>query len=169
MKSGTASSHRRTSQLFRELARTAPDHITMGAVATALEDRGFGFVILLLALPNIVPGPYLPGFSTILALPIIALAVQLALGRTHPNLPRRVRERAWTRSRFIAFAERAARLLERIERWVGPRRGWLTEPIGQRFLGAALILYALMLSLPIPAGSIPVSYTHLTLPTICSV
>jgi hypothetical protein len=150
-----AAPHSRTSQILRKLARDAPESITMGGLAAALEDRGFGFAILLLTLPNIVPGPYIPGFSTILSLPIIVLGVQVMLGRDYPNLPRWVRERRLKRDRFVAFVERAAPFLARLERWLGPRPGWLTTPAGERLLGAALIFYAGVLSLPIPAGSIP--------------
>ena len=147
----------RTSALLRELAAGAGERISLEELGAALEDRAFGILVLCLALPNAVPGPYIPGFSAVLALPIVWLGLQLALGRSEPRLPGFLRRRSFTRARFARFLDRATPLLLRIEGWLGPHPGWLTEPRGHRFLGLALVVYGFGLSLPVPLGNLPVA------------
>jgi hypothetical protein len=147
----------RASVLLQTLARSAPEQIKLGVVAAALEDRGFGIAILCLALPNAVPGPYLPGVSMVFGLPIIWLGLQMARGRTTPGLPGWLERRSVGRRRFTRLVAHAAPLLTRIERWLMPRPGWLTRAPGQRLAGMALIVYGLVLSLPIPLGNLPVA------------
>ncbi|HEV2303770.1 MAG TPA: exopolysaccharide biosynthesis protein [Stellaceae bacterium] len=152
-----AHSRVRTSALLREFAEGAGERVSLGELGAALEDRAFGILVLCLALPNAVPGPYIPGFSAILALPIMWLGLQLALGFSHPRLPGFVRRRSFTRARFTRFIDRATPLLRRIESWLGPHPGWLTETRGHRLLGLALVVFGFGLSLPVPLGNLPVA------------
>ena len=147
----------RISELLRRLADSAPERVSLAAVTAALQERGIGIAVLCLALPNALPGPYLPGVSTLFALPIAWLGLQLAGGRDDPNLPRWLRERSVERRRFVELVERAAPFLDRIERWLGPRPGWLTRRRGRRLSGFALTVLALVLAMPIPLGNLPIA------------
>jgi hypothetical protein len=147
----------RISALLRRLAAAAPEQVSLGAVAAALEERGVGIAILCLALPNAVPGPSLPGISALFALPIAWLGLQLARGRDYAEFPRWLRERSVERRRFVGLVARAVPIIDRIERWLGPRPGWLTRGPGRRLQGSALVLYGLVLAMPIPLGNLPIA------------
>jgi hypothetical protein len=147
----------RTSAVLRRLAERAGERISIEELGDALEDRAFGILVLCLALPNAVPGPYIPGFSAVFALPIMWLGLQLALGFSHPRLPGFVRRRSFARARFARFVARATPLLLRIENWLGPHPGYLTEPRGRRFLGFVFVVFGFGLSLPVPFGNLPVA------------
>ena len=66
-----------------------PDDVkaTLGEMVAKLESRGYGVLLFLFAAPNLTPGPSLPGFSTIFALPLMLIAAQMALGIDSPKLP----------------------------------------------------------------------------------
>jgi hypothetical protein len=147
----------RASALLRRLAETAPDRVSLGDVTAALKERGIGIAVLCLALPNALPGPSLPGISAFMGLPIAWLGLEMARGRAHPRLPRWLREWSVGRRRFAGLVTRAAPLLDRLERWLGPRPGWLTRGPGRRLPGLALILYGLVLAMPIPLGNLPIA------------
>jgi hypothetical protein len=146
----------RTSDLLRGLAQAGPERVTLPMIAGVLEDRGLGIVVLCLALPNGIPGPYVPGLSTLLALPIVWLGVQLAIGRRRAPLPGFLRRVSFRRQRFAGFVGRATPWLVRIEAWLGPRPSWLVTESGLRCLGIALIVFAMVMALPIPFGNIPI-------------
>jgi hypothetical protein len=146
----------RTSELLAALAASAPERLSLGLIGGALGERQLGIVILCMALPNCIPGPALPGFSTVLALPIIWIGGQLALGLGGAGLPRFLRHRTVSRRRFIAFVLRATPWLVRMERWIGPRPSFLTTVPGQRCLGVIFALYGLVLAVPMPFGNIPI-------------
>lgn len=147
----------RASAVLRGLAAAAPERVSLGGVAAALEERAVGIVVLCLALPNALPGPTLPGISAVLALPIVWLGVQLARGRDRLQFPRWLRERSVGRRRFVGLVARAAPLLDRLERRLGPRPSWLTRGSGRRLAGLALMLYGLVLAMPIPLGNLPIA------------
>jgi hypothetical protein len=147
----------RASTLLQRLAAAAPERVSLGAVTAALEERGIGIAVLCLALPNALPGPSLPGISALFALPIVWLGLQLARGRDYPHFPRWLRERSVERRRFVGLVARAAPLIDRLERWLGPRPGWLTGGPGRRLHGFALVLYGLVLAMPIPLGNLPIA------------
>lgn len=148
----------RTSALLRALADAAPEQVSLGAIGEALGHRRPGIAVLCLALPNCIPGPYIPGFSTILALPIIWIGVQLTLRTAVAPLPGFLHRLTFSRERFVRFVDRAAPWMIRMERRVGPRPSVMTTPTGRRCLGAVLVLYAIVLALPIPLGNIPIGF-----------
>jgi hypothetical protein len=143
---------RRTSDFLREFAAAhGGPRVTLGEVIDALGERGFGLLILLLALPNVVPGPAMPGFSAAFAIPLSFLAAQLAGGRDEPRLPAWLLRRSMTLAGFRQLVAYAAPPIRRVERWLRPRPG-LPE---RRWLGLALLLLTLALAVPIPFANVP--------------
>ena len=140
--------------LAADLARP---RISIADLLAALDDQGFGLLLLVLALPNAVPGPMIPGFSVPFALGIAALGVQLALGLHRPRLPRWLRAASVPQERFRRFVERTAPLLLRVERWLRPRPSALTQGLGERLVGVALVGLSAVLALPVPFGNVPVA------------
>jgi hypothetical protein len=148
----------RTSEILSALARThRGPRVALGDLAAALGERGFGLWILLLALPNAVPGPAIPGFSLVFALPMLALTVQIIIGWHEPHLPRWLLRRSIPGSAFSGFVAKASPLLVRAERWLRPRPIWLTGRRGSRFLGLGLAVLSAVLALPIPLCNGPVA------------
>jgi hypothetical protein len=142
----------RTSELLVRLAAAhAAPRISIGDVVAALGERGFGVLILMLALPNALPGPAMPGLSALFAIPLAFLAAQLAGGRHEPQLPRWLLRRSITIEQFRRLVGWAAPPMRRIEAWLRPRPG-LPD---RRWLGLALLLLTLALAMPIPFANVP--------------
>src|SRR5262245_54418873 len=79
---------RRTSHLLRDFVTSHPEpRISLGALRDALGDRGFGVLLFIFALPNLVP-VNIPLLSAVLGLPLVLLAAQLTYGRHKPWFPR---------------------------------------------------------------------------------
>lgn len=148
-----AQTRRRASEILEDFAAHAHgDTITVGDLTRLLGDRAFGMLLLLLALPNIIP---LPGLSTAVGVPMILLGAQLALGWPAPRLPRRLNNVAFKRETLLAVLAKAKPYVERVERRVRPRLLSLVEGPGERLAGAAVMILAAVLSLPIVFGNLP--------------
>lgn len=93
--------------LSRVLSKLAGDEsrerITVGDLMTTLRGRARAAMLLVFALPNLLPAP--PGLSFVLGAPLLFLAAQLAFGR--PTwLPHVVTERSISRSYFARLMRR---------------------------------------------------------------
>jgi hypothetical protein len=144
---------KRASEVLLDLCRAWPDErISIGDLMTALGDRGYGLLMLALALPNLIPAP-LPGLSGILGTPIIILCVMMLLGYPQPVLPQALRRRSLPRAAMEAVLTRAQPWLARLERHVRP--GTLPLPHRGVEVAASLLLgiNASLLALPIPFGN----------------
>jgi hypothetical protein len=143
----------RTSEVLRDFidSQTAP-HISLGELRDALGDRGFGILIFIFALPNLVP-LNIPLLSAVLGVPLVLLAAQLSYGRHEPWLPNWLTARSFPRESFAAVVRRSLPYLERAERLLRPRLTGLLSWTGERFVGAALLVLAIVLTAPIPFGN----------------
>jgi hypothetical protein len=141
---------RRTSQLLRDFvtSHTEP-RISLGALRDALEDRGFGVLLFIFALPNLVP-VNIPLLSAVLGLPLVLLAVQLSYGRHKPWFPNWLTEQSFPRQGLTNVVLRALPFLERTERLLKPRLTVLLSWTAERLVGIAILILALILTLPIP-------------------
>lgn len=145
------------STLLAELAAGAAPRVTLGELLDLLRERGFALLILLLALPNAVPGPAMPGLSTVTGVPLALIALQLALGAVEPRLPVWARRKSLPRDRFRALVGRAMPWLKRLEAVVRPRMLQITSHYGERMIGSWIVVAALFLSLPVPLGNLPMA------------
>ncbi len=128
------------------------DRVRLGDLVGSLGDKAYGLLLILFAAPNLLPFG-VPGISSVLALPMIILALQFTAGRVRPWLPRWLAERTVSTAsirRLIAFI---VPWLQRAERVVRPRLTRLAAGPAQRVLGAAILVLALVLVLPIPLGN----------------
>lgn len=130
-----------------EIARTGGDGPqTLGHVVDALDDRAFGLLILILAIPCLVPG--LPG-AQLIAIPIFLLGLQIVAGRNEPWLPGAAMRARLKPEWLTAIADFAARRLRWTERLSRPRWRFIAHGPGERLLGLIIALAAVTIMLPI--------------------
>lgn len=126
--------------------------LTVGQMLEAFDSRAFGATLLVFGLLNCLPLP--PGSSTILSLPILLLAPQIALGANAPWLPRGLVEKPLKRDDLRGLFKRISPVLRRLEVVTRPRLGFLFAAGGERFIGVVCTLLAMVLVLPIPLGNL---------------
>jgi len=133
-----------------------PEHerATVGELVAKLDERGHALVLLLLAAPNLTPGPSMPGFSTIFGVPLCIVAFEMIQGRRTLRLPRFLARISIPRRRIANFIVKLEPLLRRVERVLKPRGPVFDGPAATRGLGMACVLLAVLLSLPIPVFSL---------------
>jgi hypothetical protein len=141
---------RRTSELLRDFVTSHPEpRISLGALRDALGDRGFGVLLFIFALPNLVP-VNIPLLSAVLGLPLVLLAAQLTYGRHKPWFPHWLTRQSFSRDGLANILLRSLPYLERAERLLRPRLTVLLSWTGERLIGLAILVLALILALPIP-------------------
>lgn len=143
------------STVLRDLAEEwEGERVDLDGLLKALEDRAYGFLILVLAVPNIVPNP-VPGLSGVMGTPLALLCLQMALGRQAPWLPRTIGRRSVSAEGFRRVVRKAAPRLQRLERLLKPRLRGLTRGRAERLVALACVGLAILLALPIPFGNTP--------------
>ncbi|MFT0858546.1 exopolysaccharide biosynthesis protein [Ancylobacter sp. G4_0304] len=126
------------------------ERVGVGDLLGVMKERAFGPLMLIFALPNVLPTP--PGTSAVLGAPLIFLTLQLALGRD-PWLPRLIADRSIARKDFAAFIGRATPWLARAEGLLRPRFSILAHPPSEYLIGVLCFVLAVVLVLPIPLGN----------------
>jgi hypothetical protein len=126
--------------------------LTVGQMLEQFDSRAFGAMLLVFGLLNCLPLP--PGSSTILSLPILLLAPQIAWGSDIPWLPRKLVEHPLKRDDLRGLFRRLTPIVRRMELVTRPRLEILFGQIGERLIGVVCTLLALVLVLPIPLGNL---------------
>ena len=153
---GDAEAPERFSEVLSGLTSRTSSAISIGDVLNAFGDRAFGALMLLFAAPNMLPLP--PGMSAVLGAPLLFITAQLMLGRSTLWMPRFIRERSISRDFFALLTAKLSPILHRAERFLRPRISILLHPVPERIVGAACLLLAIILFLPIPFGNIPPAF-----------
>jgi len=126
--------------------------LTVGQMLEQFDSRAFGAMLLVFGLLNCLPLP--PGSSTILSLPILLLAPQIAWGSDVPWLPRKLVDHPLKRDDLRGLFRRLTPIVRRMELVTRPRLQILFGPVGERLIGVVCTLLALVLVLPIPLGNL---------------
>lgn len=124
-------------------------HITVGEIMDRVAERGFGLLLVVVALPTLIP-ILPPGASGVVGMVYIALGVQLAIGLPYPWLPRRVRSYQLSARVVSSLRRRGVSLMERIERVSKPRWLFIENVIALRFLALLIVANGIILFLPLP-------------------
>jgi hypothetical protein len=143
------------SAALAKLAETARDRggLTVGDALASVGEASFGFAMLMLALPALIPipGPFGMVFGSALAI----VALQFAVGVGSLWLPAILRNRKVSASAFAALQRHADPIARRIERIIRPGRlKAFTGPALPYVLALPVFALAIAIALPIPFGSI---------------
>ncbi|WP_411819242.1 exopolysaccharide biosynthesis protein [Hyphococcus formosus] len=121
----------------------------LGAVVDRLDERAFGFLLLMLALPCCLPFVYL--LPQIVALPMLALAGQMAAGSHHPWLPKKLHDRDFSIPAFEGVIDRADKYIGWVERFSKPRLLFVTSHLGSRIVGFLMLIPIVSILIPLPS------------------
>jgi hypothetical protein len=130
--------------------------ISVGSILHLFGVRGFAFLLLMLALLNIVSF-MVPFVSVLFGLPMVILAAQMVLGFHAPIFPAFIRRRTIQRQALMQGLARALYGVEKIEHYIKPRFMFLTHPALTRLHGLLALMLAVMVTLPIPLFNVPPS------------
>jgi hypothetical protein len=145
----------RISDIMRRLMDGAArgDTVNVGHILHVFGVRGFAFIILMLALLNIVIF-MVPFISFLFGLPMVILAVQMVLGLRTPIFPKFIRHQTIRREPFLHGLEKAVLWMSKVERYIRPRFAPLSDPLLNRIHGMLALVLAVMVTLPIPLFNI---------------
>jgi hypothetical protein len=147
------------SRIVAEVAAAFPgERISLGEMAEAFGDRAFGLLLLLLLLPGL-----LPGMASVFGAPLLLLGIQMGLGLRVPKLPQILARQTIKRADLLRLASVSSMGLRRIERYVKPRPGFFTGPLGERIIGWLTAYVALMLILPGPGTNGPPAFGNIVM------
>ena len=143
--------HRPLSEDVRELLNSFGDKdIPVSSLMERIEDRGFGFILMLVALPSGLPIPA-AGYSIPFGLVIILLGLQLISGRHVPWIPAFLRNKSIPRSFVSSFLEKGISVLRFTERFTRPRVTVLTtNHLFRSFFSLFIMLMGTSMLIPIP-------------------
>lgn len=141
---------RLTSLLSEIRAEVEPaSSTTFGAFIEHFAERGFGFCLFLFALPAALPVPAI-GLNAVIAIPLILLTAQQALGRKTLWLPQKVQNKAISANTLHGFIDAAVPWVRRLEFFVRPRLSFLTNAQMERVIGIVGFIMALSVTIPLP-------------------
>lgn len=133
--------------LVAELAAmSGPDGLTLREIRDHLDERAFGLMILILAIPCLVPALY--GVPQIVGIPILLLAGQMLAGRSEPWLPEAALKRRVSKAWLDRMADFATRRMRWFERFSRPRLTLFTQGWAERAAALFMILATLTIVLP---------------------
>lgn len=145
--------HQTMAQLLQRLPQELPEKVTLAGLLDKLGDKAIAFVLLVFAIPAIIPTPGIPAgmiFGTALAI----LSLQIIFGAKSMKLPVFLGRLSVSRSIIELTAEKAAPRLAKLESLLRPRGHVLTRMLGSAGLGVVVFVMAVLIALPIPFGNV---------------
>ena len=138
------------SDVLEGLGASDDPRLTLREMVEAFGERGFGAVIMMLALMALIPWP--PGGKAVFSVPIILIAGEMALQSDRVWLPRFLMKASVSRATYRTASQKILKRLRQVERLTRPRLPILTGDVADVIIGILCILLALMMALPVPFG-----------------
>lgn len=132
------------------MGQYSTDFVTVGELMYALHERGFGLLMVIFVLPNSMPIPFPPGFTSLFAVPMAFLAVQMMMGRESAWLPSWIERRSMRRTTVARVIEVAAPKLKKIEKLMRPRWTFAATETGEKIIGVFCMIFAISIAIPLP-------------------
>lgn len=145
----TATPERTLLQTIELLADAAPEEgFSLREIFDRLDESAFGAGLFLLALPCCIP--FLYGVPQVVALPMLALAFQMVIGREEPWLPAKLATRKIDRKGLTQMAQGGRKWFGWIEAIIRPRLSFITGRRSERVIGLFLFVFSASILVPLP-------------------
>jgi len=141
--------HLTLSEELQSLLSTEGDSLSVAQLVERVGDRGFGLLLLVLALPSALPVPA-AGYSVPFGMLLVVLALQMLLGKTRPVFPKRLEQLTLSRSTAEKLLKGTAWIFKRLEWIVRPRMRWVGQRGGLTLMGGLVLAMAILMMIPIP-------------------
>lgn len=125
-------------------AETDGESVSVGDLLNAVGRRSYGPVLLLLGFIAISPLTIIPGANVLVALITLIFAVQMAIGRPYPWIPKKALAFGFPRKHLISGVDMADKYVVQVDRFLKPRLTFLTRSpfvqlVAVACVGAALV------------------------------
>jgi hypothetical protein len=141
---------RTLSQVLLDLQDSLPEEkVCTFDIIEQLHERGIGFLLFIFALPAALPLPGL-GINVIIALPLLVLTVQQAMGRHSLWIPQKMKYKSISRARFESMVSAAMPFLKFIEKLIKPRLEFVTQGVFSHLIGVFGVIMTLAVCVPLP-------------------
>ena len=141
---------RKLSQVLQDaLDELKGDSVTLQQISDQLGTRAYGAFIVLMSLPN-----FIPGISVLSGMILLIFSFQMFLGIEKPWLPRFISQFSLKRSTLQKAMNKVLPSLEKFERYIRPRLVFMSAPIAIRCMGAAIVFLSLIILFPIPFSNL---------------
>lgn len=128
---------------------TEDETVTLGELRDRLARRGFGLLMIVLALPTLIP-VLPPGSAAFIGLLYILLSLQMLFGRDEPWLPARLSRFRLSARTIASLRDRGVPFLRRVERFSRPRPLLVDERVATRAVALVVLLLGIILLTPLP-------------------
>lgn len=129
------------------------DRFTIANVLDALGERSFGFVLLLMALPNAFLIASIPGLSSVFGTIMALTSIQMVFRFRMIWLPKTIRNKIYTKDQLEKVLKTSRLFLGYIEPFLKPRILTLTAAFFEPLLGLIIFINSAWIALPIPFGN----------------
>jgi len=124
-------------------------HITVDELMSRIAERGFGMLLVLLALPTTIP-VLPPGSAATIGLIYTFIGFQMLLGRKYPWLPQRIRDYRLSENVTRKLRERGVSFFKNLERFSRTRWQFMETALMLRLVALTIILMGFILFTPLP-------------------
>lgn len=144
------------SQLLKNISQnTKTNELSISQLAELFQYRSFGLLLITFCAIPALPVPS-QGIATILAIPVILLALQLIAGRTSPWIPKRIAAKTISTKKIKHISNLLLPTIKRFEVLSKPRLSYMSSKTGERIVGIFTLIFAISMALPIPfSNTIP--------------
>ena len=143
------SQHTLSEELEQLLQNNSTGELSIGDLSYAINDKGFGLLLIILSLPSALPIPA-PGYSTPFGIAIALIGIQMLGGRRTIWLPKKIKVFKIKSSVASKMIQVGTRFTHTLERFIRPRLHAIYSGIGFSLAALLIITMALLMILPIP-------------------
>lgn len=129
---------------------TAP--VSVGRLLELEEENTLPTLLLIMSIPGLLPSTGIP-LGSVFSLGMFAVGLAWLLGRTEVQLPKKLGNYTLSAKHTKALLHLLARAYGHAERLCRPRSEWIATGTMLRLAGAAVMLNAFIIFLPIPFGN----------------
>lgn len=141
---------RSLSEILNDLqSQIEGEQLSIKVLLDTFHERGFGFFLFLFSLPAALPIPAF-GLNTVIALPLLLLTAQQAIGRHTVWIPAKWNKKTISKAHIVSFVQKASPWVKRIEYFICPRLGFITQGHFSKLIGVFGFIMALAVSIPLP-------------------